>query len=68
MSEEKAIEKVEQKILGTTEKTYSNIIDYARDLSCEPVVKTNCKLCNSIHRKQAEDMFAEGANPYKLLS
>lgn len=66
MSEEKAIEKAEQKILGAPEKTYSNIIDYAKDLSCEPVVKTNCKLCNSDFRKEAEEMFAEGASAYKV--
>lgn len=64
MVEENAIEKVEKKILAKPEKTYTGIIDYAKDLTCTPVMKSNCKLCNSIYRKEAEEFFADGKNPH----
>lgn len=47
-------------------KTYANIVDYAKDLPCNPIVKTNCKLCNSVYRNEAEDMFAEGKTPFHV--
>lgn len=46
------------------EKHYSNIMDFAKNLTCEPVIKTNCKLCNSVHRKEAEDLYADGKSPH----
>jgi len=64
VSEENAIEKVEKKILAKADKSYSGIIEYAKDLTCEPVVKTNCKLCNSQFRKEAEELFADGKSPH----
>ncbi len=64
MAEEKAIEKVEKNVLAKPSKSYTSIIDYAKDMTCSPVTKTNCKLCNSIHRKEAEEFFAEGKSPH----
>lgn len=64
MAEEKDIQKAETKALAKDPREYSSIIDYAKDLTCHPIVKTNCKLCNSIYRTEAEEMFAEGKNPH----
>lgn len=68
MSDEKNIEKIKASIENTglekADKNYNSIIDYAKDLSCQPILKSNCKLCNSQFRKEAEDMFAEGKSSF----
>ena len=58
---DKEIQKIEKQ-LATNEvnKTYNSVIDFAKDLTCDPVLKTNCKLCKSQFRKEAEDMFSDG--------
>jgi hypothetical protein len=66
VAEEKAIEKVQDKSIVKTGKTYSTIIDYAKDLSTEVVVKSNCKLCNSIYRQEAEEMYIDGKSPHHV--
>lgn len=60
--DEKNIETTAKLIVS--EKNYTNVIDYAKDLLCQPVVKSNCKLCNSIYRVEAEEMFADGKSPF----
>lgn len=65
MAEEKAIEKAQDKSLAK-DKTYSTIIDYAKDLTAEVVVKSNCKLCNSIYRQEAEEMYMDGKSPHNV--
>jgi hypothetical protein len=57
-------EKNENEIVLKNDKEYTSIIDYAKDLTCHPIVKTNCKLCNSIYRTEAEEMFADGKSPF----
>lgn len=57
-------EKIENSIVVKNNKEYSSIIDYAKDLTCHPVVRSNCKLCNSIYRTEAEEMFADGKSPF----
>lgn len=65
MTEDKAIQKSnDTKVLAKMDKSYSSVIDYAKDLTCNPIIKTNCKLCNSIYRKEAEVLFSDGKNPY----
>lgn len=57
-------EKNTKELALTKDKAYSSIIDYAKDLSCSPIVKSNCKLCNSVYRSEAEEMFADGKSAY----
>lgn len=57
-------DKKEVDIVIKDDKNYTSIIDYAKNLSCQPIVKTNCKLCNSIYRTEAEEMFADGKSAY----
>jgi hypothetical protein len=57
-------EKSTNDIILKNDKEYNSIIEYAKDLACNPVVKSNCKLCNSIYRVEAEEMFAEGKSAY----
>jgi hypothetical protein len=54
----------EKNIVVAQDKKYSSIIDYAKDLVCQPIVRSNCKLCNSIYRSEAEEMFADGKSPF----
>jgi len=60
------IEKVDKKVLANSAGavSYSSIIEYAKNLTCEPVLKSNCKMCNSIYRKEAEEFFAEGKSSH----
>ena len=57
-------EKKDMELVVKEDKNYVSILDYAKDLSCQPIVRTNCKLCNSIYRTEAEEMFAEGKSPF----
>lgn len=63
-SVEKNLEKIDKTIVANIEKNYSNIITYAKDLPCQPIIKSNCKLCNSIYRVEAEEMFADGKSAF----
>lgn len=56
--------KIENGIVVKNTEDYKSIIDYAKDLTCHPIVKSNCKLCNSIYRTEAEEMFADGKSPF----
>jgi hypothetical protein len=49
-------------------KDYKNIIEYAKDINSnsEPVIKSNCKLCNSVNRQEAEEMFAQGKSSFSI--
>lgn len=64
MAEDKDIQKLDQNYIVKDSRKYSSILDYAKDLTCHPIVKTNCKLCNSIYRTEAEEMFAEGKSAH----
>ncbi len=47
-------------------KEYDSVLTFAKDLTCEPVLKSNCKLCQSPFRKEAEDQFIEGKSPHSV--
>lgn len=47
-------------------KQYSNFIEFGKSQSCEPIVKSNCKLCNSIYRQEVEDMFLDGKSSFSV--
>lgn len=66
MPDDKAIEKAAQEALIKSPKEYATVIEYAKDLTCVPIVKSNCKLCNSVYRVEAEEMFAEGKNSHYI--
>jgi hypothetical protein len=66
VAEDKNIQKAEINALLKDTREYSSIVDYAKDLTCHPILKTNCKLCNSIYRIEAEEMFADGKNPHQV--
>lgn len=53
--EPKAIEKSIK-----SDPSYTNIFDYVKNMKCEPIVRPNCKMCNSIYRKEAEELYADG--------
>lgn len=46
---------------------YNNFVEYAnKELTCEIICKTNCKLCISPHRTSAEEEYAKSANILKV--
>ncbi len=65
--QEEISSKEPSKSIVQAEKNYSDVINFARDLPEDPIMKTNCKLCNSIYRAEAENMFTEGKSAYFIF-
>lgn len=48
-------------------KSLNNIQKYAEDKGSSVIIRSNCKLCNSSHRSEAESLYAETNNASSVL-